>query len=224
MNPIKATVVEIREGFKGGMPWGYGTDAVERLQVKQFAVSLLNDFPGGFQSLEDSLSSLLVDEDLTDREKLTETVAMLKALLAASSELGDLSRNPGTPLVMGVEHDVMLRYIADHIASKVHSGGMISSIWQNIANRAGRAARDKANQPEHRNCVMCLASNHSASTCKNTLARAGFMYVGTEKAVQALSQPRQFTSGSGRGKLGEGMKGRGGHRGATAGGSEQDRA
>jgi hypothetical protein len=206
-------------------PGRFATDAVEHLQVKQFAVSLLNDFPGGYQSLEDSLSSVLADEGLTDREKLMETVAILKALLAASSELGDLSRNPGTPLVMGVEHDVMLKYIGDHIASKVNAGGTISHIWQNVANRAGRAARDKANQPEHRNCVMCLASNHSAATCKNTLARSGFTYVGTEKAVQALSQPRQFTSGTGRGRLGDGFKGRGGNRGApSAGGADQDHA
>jgi hypothetical protein len=51
------------------------------------------------------------------------------------------------------------------------------------------------------------------------------MYVGTEKAVQALSQPRQFTSGSGRGRLGEGVKSRGGNRGApSAGGTEQEHA
>jgi hypothetical protein len=49
------------------------------------------------------------------------------------------------------------------------------------------------------------------------------MYVGTDKAVQALSQPRQFSTVSGRGRLGEGNRGRGGTRGA-AGGSEQDHA
>jgi hypothetical protein len=206
------------------MPCGFSTDAVERLQVKHFSMSLLNDFPGGFQSLEDGLMQLMSDEELSDREKLTEAIAVIKALVAASSELGELSRSPGNLMVMGVEHDVMTRYITEHLATKLNSGGgIISNLWQNIANRAGRAARDKANQPDHRNCVLCHASNHSASTCKNTLARAGFMYVGTDKAVQALSQPRQFGAVSGRGRLGEGTRGRGGTRGAP-GGSEQDHA
>ncbi len=183
-------------------------------------MSLLNDFPGGFQAIEDGLVKLVTDEELSDREKLTEAVAVIKALLAGSSELGEMSRSPGNLLVMGVEHDVMTRYITEHIAAKVNSGGgIISNLWQNIANRAGRAARDRANHPDHRNCVLCHASNHSASTCKNTLARAGFVYVGTDKAVQALSQPRQFGTVSGRGRLGEGNRGRGGTRGA-AGGSE----
>jgi hypothetical protein len=208
------------------MPRGFKTDAVERLQVKHFGMSLLNDFPGGFQALEDSLGMLLYDEELSARDKLTEALAVIKVLLAASSELGELARSPGTLLVMGVEHDVMLRYITEHVAGKVNAqGGVISNIWQNLANRAARAARDKANQPEHRNCVICHANNHSATTCKNTLARAGFTYVGTDKAMQVLSQPRQFGTASGRGRLGEGGRGRGGTRGTpNAGGSELEHA
>jgi hypothetical protein len=127
------------------------------VQAQTTAIQLLSDFPVGFGQLEDQLRILLSADERSAEDKLTDTVTVIKALLAGSAELGEKSRTPQGLTAVSAEHDVVAGYLADRVAAQmtVHKH-LLALHWSNAATRAAHEAFQKINSRniKHVACVV----------------------------------------------------------------------